>query len=330
MIPVYIDPRVEFINALQYVSGEDERLGDILFRPGNQKLISYFDQFLTDSLVEHYLKMVKSGFSYDAPHNLLQYYSWPQLELKSDLPTSLIQRAGGKKSIEVLIHLLKDTLSPFDTDQFKQIFKPPIQDVINRVKNHLTKFDIENLFYEFFQRSEKQFGVILSEQIIGGYSLSICTNKVNSLISVDHCKDLDDLNEYILHEFCHAFVNPMGEEYSGELSKFEPLFCPIQKQMEDLAYTDWSICWNEHIVRSITVLMHKKIGNVEFAEQQVQSHIQKGFIYIEEILKEMQSLSNGLRKFEDIYPELISQLALQAHYNPRCMGPPAATGTRQV
>ena len=290
MLSVSINPSVELINAIQYHLGEAERVPESLEIESSDYRIALLDRFsFTDHPVfHHYRSMIPFGFSYDAPHVLLHCFSWPGLSQSSEIPESIIDRSGGMERITRFIDSFRDYGSISDPIEFFQHWQDWYDQLLQPIKSHLSEIDIPKAITAYFGKHSKHFSVEISPLISGGYSLNTKGEQVVALLGLSgfdsSMEDFWWLDEYLLHEFTHAFVNPTADQFKNEIEALSPLLAPIVEKMKP-GYNYWSICLNEHIVRTVTTQLHSLMGNHNLAQGLFQGHFEMGFIYLETVLK---------------------------------------------
>jgi hypothetical protein len=118
--------------------------------------------------------------------------------------------------------------------------------------------------------------------------------------------------QIIWHEFSHAFVNPLSEEYYPMLRPHADLFAPLAEQMASIGYTHWLDCANEHLIRAVTArLAHHHLG-AEAGRRALREESARGFRYIHAIarrLEEYESQRDRYPTFAAFFPRLIAVFA---------------------
>ncbi len=116
------------------------------------------------------------------------------------------------------------------------------------------------------------------------------------------------LQNRILHEFGHSFVNPLVEQRKAEIA-------PYARLMQSLTYNtlanygnEWHISVYEHIVRAVTTRLTYEEYGAEAGEKELLAHEKQGFIYTRFLCKKMELYENMRETwptFQDFFPELI-------------------------
>lgn len=317
-IHINVDPRIEFMNMIQYFCGEDKRLGDILVKEPSEyrtALLDHFDVYRSHQVFSTYTDMARQGFSYDAPHYFILSLSLPEFELIHPITSDIENRSGGSTNIEHLRSSLRDLYIKSSFEDFFLSWGKKYEALMNPVKKHLRNTNLTTRINSYFQEYHRQYDLILSPLIIGGYSLPLSDGHVVSLLGMNWAQDNPDdysrLDEYLLHEWCHSFINPVSLAHQDLVDNNSGLFDPISEVMKSYAYVDWSICLNEHIVRAVTVRLHEKLGNTAYSERMKKEHYDMGFIYINQLINALNIYENAQSEypsFSSYFPVLIDSL----------------------
>lgn len=93
-----------------------------------------------------------------------------------------------------------------------------------------------------------------------------------------------------VHEFGHSFANPAIAALPQSLiDSTARLYEPIKKQMSTQAYTSWTMSLNEHLVRTGEVIVAEKLGDSARAVTIMRENVDKGFIYLPFLVKELKA-----------------------------------------
>ena len=119
----------------------------------------------------------------------------------------------------------------------------------------------------------------------------------------------DQLLQIIWHEFSHAFINPLSERHYPELMRHKDLYTPLSEQMDQIGYTRWLDCANEHLIRAVTArLAHHHIG-AEAGRQALRDESGRGFRYIHALARRLEEYENhreAYPTFASFFPRLIA------------------------
>lgn len=319
---ISIDPRMELLTVIQFLAdyphinktGSYSESIKSFFKSDT----SYEAVKLTGYLLEKY------GFAYDAPVSLmLNLSAVPELKQKAELSDYLLYRTGGDKEIlEEYGRAIKDFAERSDFERFWDSNKDIYSKCVELTVSELDGYDLVKDIEDYFNETQNSYNIIIAPLFRGGYGPRIlAANGKYDIFSCNHATNEKDgipylsrlnLSYYVWHEFSHSFVNPLTSKYYDEVAKTEILFEPIREHMANMAYTDWHICVNEHIIRAVNLrLFEKHISTSESEyEKMLYRELSEKFIYIVPIiekLKEYEKLRDTDNiTFSDFYPSILN------------------------
>ena len=122
--------------------------------------------------------------------------------------------------------------------------------------------------------------------------------------------DPDRIRELSVHEFGHAFVNPVAEKYKEKINTYSYLYKPIEQKMTKLSYRNWWDCSVEHVVRAGEVRIATIMGQHERAHQLLNKYVKEyNFVYLPQIveaLKVYELNRSTYSSFSEFFPELVN------------------------
>lgn len=322
-IKVSIDPRMELLAAVQFISTYDQRYDLMTNQDFSYKndMKNYFSSFANHKVVKTFEKLSGGGFSFDAPPTAMLYLSNP-LSLKNELEFTdeLVSRAEGGSLKEFALDLQKFAVdTKFDEfyNKHKDFYKAVVEKNSEIIGN--TNY-IDNL-EKYYGMKQKSYNIILSPMFhSGGFGPRI-KNKdgsydiysIQGTTSVEKDMpvfgDKSSFRYLVWHEFSHSFVNPLTTKNIGEINNYKNLYTPLYEKMLKQAYGDWESCVNEHIVRAVVARLTYLHEGKESYDNVINYEKSNGFIYIEALtkkLEEFESNKDKYRSFEEFYPELIN------------------------
>ena len=327
-INIIIDPRIELLSIVQYLSSykeKDECLitnSDFEYR---NRVDEYFSPFKSHEAVKLFDKLSNNSFSYDAPPATMLYMTKDfQLRENIDISDDLIIRIGKKDNIEKLYDLLKNFSEETKFNDFYNANREYYNSLIENTSNTISDENkiIEEL-EEFYGIKQESYNLVLVSLYGGvGYGIKLESDKnkydVYSIIGSNslYSKELpyfgseSSFNYLQRHEFSHSFVNPLTEKYWNEAEKYSILYNPLEEIMRKQAYTTWESCLNEHIIRTITTRF-SYLENRNWGYTELEMHKSNRFLYIDKLLEKLEEYDNNRDKyptFESFYPELLKGL----------------------
>ncbi len=319
---VTIDPRIELLMVVQYLSGykgHPELLTSLNF-PYKQSVKKTFSGYKEHPAVKMFARMSSRGFSYDTPPKVMLHLSDPPgLEVVFPLPEHAIKKAGGKNRLEKFIALLRDFSRHSDFMSFYDSQKQTYAAIRETVEKNFSDTDFIGELEDYFGIEQRSYNIILVPLSNGNYGPRLKhedeTFDAYNIISPRDFKDgilqfgaREYFRHLALHEFGHSFVNPLTEKHMDELKKYASLYKPIQKEMKARAYGDWESAINEHIIRAVTTRLQYLHRGKENGDQALQQEINWGFVYVEHLCKKMEIYERNRQKFltfTALYPQLI-------------------------
>ncbi len=321
-INISVNPNIELLSIVQYLSNYDSRPGlmtdyDIDYK---SKLDQYFGKYKDHKAVKLYDKISQKGFSYDAPPTAMLYLD-SQLNIKDNVQFSnyLKERLDGMEEVREFVDLLRVFYIDTEFQKFYNDHVDYYNEIIDKTIETMGDKDYVKEIEDYYGLKQNSYNIILVSLFhAGGYGpkVNFGENKfdIYSIIGPQGIQDGKPVfgNEegfkYLQrHEFSHSYVNYLSDIHEAKLKECEGLFAPIKKTMEAMAYSDWMNCVNEHIVRAVTTRMAFNDSEQEGVEA---LYYEKGanFIYIEELVNKLYEYENNrdqYETFEEFYPELI-------------------------
>jgi hypothetical protein len=119
----------------------------------------------------------------------------------------------------------------------------------------------------------------------------------------------------LIHEFNHAFVNPLIEEEKnakllGDIP--QKLFEHDENTMSQQAYPEGKIVFNESIVRAATIVYMMENGfSSDEVRTELMDQLSRGFVWMPELVTAMRDYSSHRNKYKtlnDFYPQIAKVL----------------------
>lgn len=313
-VNIKIDPRMELLAVVQHFTTWAE-LRHTKYNFGYKRDIDYyFSKFSNHSAVQASQSLTNSGFTYDAPVTFVLYHSNPP-EFVQITPYSdyLINRAGGELNLKNFADKLRAFAKETDFMKFfsgKQKFYNHIQNGFIR-----TIGDTNYIKYleDYYGEKKHSYNIIPAPLFhSGGYGTQIQNSDLIDIYNIPGPNSYsngelsfgnkDNILYILLHEFSHSFVNPITEKNSTLINNSKALFEPIKVQMQQQAYTQWSTCVNEHLVRTIVARISLKLRGEAYKNSVVNYEVSNGFIYLPKLDNLMIEYENN----RDVYPSFES------------------------
>jgi hypothetical protein len=120
-----------------------------------------------------------------------------------------------------------------------------------------------------------------------------------------------NVKELALHEFGHAFCNPVAEKHSELTKKHEHLFKGIKKEMGLMHYGEWLTVMREVLVRAVHARIILKTEGPEAAGELLKSDKEAKFVFTEDfynLLEEYEKDRSRYPTLYEFYPRLAEAL----------------------
>jgi hypothetical protein len=322
-INISVDPRIELLGVVQYLSGYEERTGLITDYDFEYKseLDSFFSDFRDHPAVRKFDSISSKGFSFDAPAAAMLYLSNPP-ELKVVRPFSayLTGRARGEKNLMDFVEKLRDFAVESKFMDFYNNHSGLYEAIRNNALEKIEGRNYIDIIEEYYGMQNHSYNIILAllfhpggfgpriEREDGSFDIyNICGPK-GVEENIPHFGTEKDFKYLAWHEFSHSFVNPLTSKHYEQVEKYKDLIGPVEEQMTSQAYPSWPIIVNEHVVRAVTArLAYIHDGNLE-GKRALNRETGNGFLYIHGLVKKLKHYEKNrdvYPSFNDFYPELL-------------------------
>ncbi len=244
-------------------------LSDSLVMSYHKSFNSALRKFYQDAEMEKHFEKYASVYSDMLDEVAIQSQQIP-LEALSDLLTD------GKDSTDIRYHLLPSLNIPIGFN-----FGPNLQQ-----GNQLE-------FYFIFGPSEE----------LNPMSNPFKQTTVRNL----GFSDTGAIADLAVHEFTHSFVRFLQyENMETAMIELRYLNTPeLKRAMAEIGQAEhWSNVFEEHLVRACEILLWRKLGHLDKAEEKLEAELKEGFIYIPDFLQALESYTSSRSE----YPSLESYM----------------------
>ena len=324
-LQIEVDPRIELLAALQAVSGYDDRFGlltrfDFAYK---NDVLDHFKPFADHPAVALFDSMSQQSFSFDAPVQAVLHLSPPpELKVLAEYPPEIVDRAGGRETLDRFVALLRDFSVKTDFVAFYQSHCPFYDSIIAIAEDTIGSQNYVAMLEDYYGMSQNGYYIVLAplmhqggfgprvELSGGAYDVYNVTgpNSVD-LSGLPVFSNAENFRHIAMHEFSHSFVNPLADKYHDLVMQYDTLFEPIREVMASHYYGNWVTCVNEHIVRAVTTRMAYINSGDSVGDRVMQTEVDRGFVYIGALtdkLKEYENNRDRYPTFADFYPTLLT------------------------
>jgi hypothetical protein len=299
-IDVRVDPRVELFSTVFMLAGNPEYQP----RPPSpyaEQARAHFAKFADHAAVTmaRHLRRVR-GVSYDAVVSLALHVkdAWTLAErIPLDTPPERLDKRWRPAEARAFLKALRDFVLKSDFEGFTERHAAHYAAAAQRFETRLNERDHVAWFDRFFgKRAEASFGVSLG--LLNGqhnYGTSIRfpggREEIRPVLGA-HTFDKQGLpiptettELLLIHEFAHAYVNPVTERFAGKLAPAGRVIYPrVATLMRRLAYANWQTVVNESIVRACVIRCMRTRADGFAARRQRDADIGLGFVWMPELL----------------------------------------------
>ena len=329
-ITVSIDPRIELLSVVQYLSDyrgyQDMPLLTRLDFPYKDEVITAFSRYKQHPAVACFSEMSSKGFWYGQPPHAMLYLSNPP-ELREMLPFDdfVVQRAGGREKLENFVELLHRFAAETDFMGFYEAHRELYKTIIQQYQSKITTWSFVDALEQYYGLRQNSYTIILAPFFHpGGYGPRVqISDGVYDVYSLCGPNDVADgvpvfsasdqwLRMLVWHEFGHSFVNYLTDR---NLEQLIPPCTVLQADMKAKIDADPNVDWNtyihewvsEHVVRAVTTrLAYLKLGD-NAGNAALNSEEKQGYIYVRPLCERLEIYErnrNTYTTFENFYPEM--------------------------
>ncbi len=316
-----VDERVEILSIV-FRLAESEEYNSEVFKLYTDRIQMHYNSFKNHELIQFVKKMRKeNGVGYDAVMSMaihLDDQLNPLIEFTNEVPDT----RWGKENSYKFVSLLKEFYQDSDSEKFFKENTKLYKEVSKRFLPIYKDLDID-WYKSFYGKEPNEEFLIVNGLGNGGGNYASSVNfpidkrKVYAIMGTWKTDStgmaMFPIKSYfptLLHEFNHSFVNylldknPKPFEESGT-----KIFNEVKDKMNNGGYYNWQTMLNEALVRAAVI---KYMKDHNFAEEQisleVSEQISRGFIWIEELVEELESYSSNREEYptlESYVPNLI-------------------------
>lgn len=323
-IHVCIDARIELLSIVLKLSGYDSlHPGRISETPSPYlyDVETYFGKYAGHETIR-YFQDINETISGDLPVSIVLYLSEPpDLELQAPFDEIINARVKDGGALNQYVEALRNFAGHTHFSDFFVAHKPYYDALLAGPEKSIEESGVVNLLEGYFGARQPAYFVIFAPLLksvafgprvhrgngdLNTYCVFPSVGVENDLITFKEGKALQNR---ILHEFGHSFVNPLVDRHWGELARYALLMRNIVYNTRASYGTEWKVSVYEHVVRAVTTrLTHREYGE-EAGRKEMLAHEEQGFIYVKALcnkLVEYERNRDTYPSFADFFPEIIN------------------------
>jgi hypothetical protein len=340
-VRVVVDPRVELVAIVEYLSGYTLRPALITRYDVDYKrdVESALARLRSHRAVQLFDAMSHQGFAFDAPITaVLHCGPPPALELRTAMDESIAKRAGSTAKLDDFLSALREFASEPEFAAFLERERPAFDSIEAEGRANLGAVDA-GLLELYFGETRSAYTIVLSPLLHhGGFGPRVRmpdgSIEVYSVGGPHGASDgkptfgtRDEFRYIVWHEFGHSFVNPLVDRFGERVDRTDVLFMPLREKMRAKGYGDWRTCVNEHIVRACTTrFAFRELGDAE-GKQALEGETSNGFVHVPALCAKLEEYERDRAKWPTLaqfFPELVlvlQQAATEAEKDPALRRP---------
>ena len=314
-VNITIDPRVELMSIVQYLSDYDELITTAEFKYRSD-VDEYFADFQEHRTIKMYEDMVLTGFKYSSPANFaLSLTGDLRLDDDVQLGNHVLWGGGGRAKLKEFAAALREFSLESNFHEFYVDNEDYYHRNAYRVATLVGDWDYVSELQDYYGMEYNSFNIIPVPLYGGGGGFGPHVERDGQIDIFSILCSFDSEmrgeipiygNDFVFkllqrHEFSHSFVNRITEMHMEEAMKYDYLLDPIRSEMEAMAYGTWITCLNEHVVRSVTTRLAFSDSPRQGSEA-LARELEANFIYTDVLVQALIEYENN----RDVFPDFIS------------------------
>ena len=304
MLKITIDPRLELLAIIQYLSGSKMVGNSGVYATAIE---AWFSEYKNYPVIQILKNMESRGYSHDLPVSsflLFEDYTCNKQSFFWD-PTSeemnlkRLDYIAEKTALDDFYKLVGQFAINSDFTGFfasqKEFYRKRVRDAEDVLKNNP---DMIAHMIGYYGYSHESYTLAISPLVIGGYGPALIDQEGGThtfcVVDLDFSKiserEFKQVSSWFFHEFSHSFINPLVEEHWDILKEGEQVFEQIADKMEKQNYGSWWITVAEHFVRVSVIRLSELYYHID-SSKLLEGEKGRGFIFIS-------STYEGILKYE--------------------------------
>ncbi len=314
-----VDPRLELLTTVQLLSGY--RFLSPYYQDHARKVFDRFSSHRNHQAVQLFHALSRrNGWSDAYPTAMLYLSDPPELEPQFPLPPHIYAAFKGAENFHAFVAALRSfayqtRFMSFFNDQ-QRLFGQ----LESNVRQLLGTNDPIATVEAYYGTRQLSYHLILSPLLHHGgfgphigraggpYDVYTLLGPTGSRRGLPTYGPRPHLLELVWHEFSHAYVNALTNDYAKVLLEHAELYLPIAQPMQKLGYARWLDCANEHIIRAITARLTSREFGPQEGRQALRRESARGFRYVHALAERLLEYEKNRKlypSFTVFYPRLV-------------------------
>ena len=329
-VTVSVDPMIEMLSAIQYLSDYDEEFGLLTKHKTSyhDDLETAFREFEDHEAVTFFNEVMTQGFAFDSPPTACLYLdehfsTLPEFEGSDYQRNRLRHTAMGDK-----MENFRDVMEQFYIDtNFGDFFESHhdfYSRMIDTYSENFPQWNMTQAMETYYGKEMAGYNIILVALFHpGGFGPTLEFADGMHVYSIQGpylaendtplFGDSDAIANLVIHEFGHSFV-PVNEQDNAamvaEVQRSEYLMEAVEEDMSRNAYGSWASAYEELVLRAAVIDIMKANTTID-PETLLQYERDTGFIYIDIVYEVVQLYSKNREEypvFDDFVPFITDAL----------------------
>ncbi len=323
-ITIEVDPRVELIGIVFRLAGSPE-FNDGILRPYAKAIEKHFGDFDNHPAVKMAVRLRNTRLmSCDGPMSLAAHIdrSLRLRETPEEWPSTLDYRWEKQETTEFL-EKLRQFAAETKSDEFFKGQRDIYETGIQSCKDLIDPLNIGQWLVDYFGDDDCGDLKLVLGFINGfcNYGVQFTADQTREKYAIVGMRPFGPESTVMfrpiqigstVHEFCHAFVNPIVKTHMGRLRPAgEKLFAVHGPAMRISGYQKWESVMYETAVRACVMCFVRQKFEPMYMGYFLKDEVKAGFIWVEEagnFLNKYEGNRNNYPTFESFFPEFVNFL----------------------
>ena len=322
-----VDPRLELLTTIQLL-GQYRYLTPYRIDYARE-VIAHFSNHQRH-LAVNIFRNLSSGQEWSDlyPTAMLYLSDPPALEENGPMPPHIYRAFGGPENFTRFVQALRDFARKSNFSHFYARQKKLYLHMKYEFSKNIANADPVGSIEAYFGTRQISYHLVLSPLLHHGgfgphlgrpggpYDVFTLLGPTGAIRGVPEYGPRDELLPIIWHEFSHAFINPLSEDYYQELMQHAELYAPLAEQMDRIGYTHWLDCANEHLIRAVTARLAHHQLSPEAGRQALREESGRGFRYVHALARRLEAYESHREDyptFAAFFPQLIAVFSELPH-----------------
>lgn len=304
MLKITIDPRLELLAIIQYLSGSKMVDNSGAYATAIE---AWFLEYKNYPVIQTLKNMESMGYSHDLPVSSFllfedytckkQSYYW--VPTSEEMNIKRLEDISQEEALDDFYKLIGQFALISDFTGFfasqKEFYRKRVRDAEDVLNNYP---DMIAHMIDYYGYSHESYTLAISPLVVGGYGPAVLDQEGGThpfcVVNLDFSKiserEFKQVTSWLFHEFSHSFINPLVEKHWDIFKEGQQVFEQIADKMEKQDYGSWWVTVAEHFVRVSDIRLSELYYHID-SSKLLEGEKSQGFIFIS-------SAYEGILKYE--------------------------------